>query len=144
MNIWFYRPVPNWKRGISPRCYCQKLCFCNQLQQVKTQQTPPDHHKRALHSLQLSSRFSNYQRCFLLLFTFPFLFFSFVPLKAPPLVSITASVWNGKSILNRHRDHRILLVFSLLSPPSFLWASLLISVSCGYSLYCKIDSRTDM
>lgn len=44
------------------------------------------------------------------------------PLEGPPLVSLTASVSNGKSILNGHREHRILLVSVLLSHPSCFMA----------------------
>ena len=79
---------PWWKTVISSLCYCQKLRFCNQRQQVKTQQTPPDHHKGALHKLQLFfPHLSNCQRRFLLLITFPFFFSLLSPWR--PSISFT-------------------------------------------------------
>lgn len=118
------------KRSYFLPCYCQNLCLCNQLKQVKTQLTPPDHHKRSRHSVHISPLLSNCQRRFLLCSTFPFPLFSLVsPLRAPINFNSCICVDGQINIITVSTGATGYLVFVLLSPPSFLWASVLISVS---------------
>lgn len=57
--------------------------------------------------------------------------------EGAPLLSMTADVSNGKSILNRHWCRMLLCLIP------FLWASLLISLGYGYTLYYIIKTVAD-